>query len=382
MSVCGIIAEYNPFHAGHAYHCRRIRAQLPDAVLVSVMSGNYVQRGDLAVWEKYRRAGYAVRAGGPDLIFELSLPAALGSAERFAAGAVSQLLSTGCLTHLSFGSECGDAALLRRTAAVMQTPDFSDRLRQKLESGIGYAAASQAALQELFPEGAPLLGAPNDTLGIQYLRALGDHPVSVLPVARIGAGHDAPPADGFPSASYLRALLAEGADTSAYLAPETAGWPRHTIQEHEDAILSYLRRLSPAELAALPDVSEGLENRLYRAVRESRTVSELVEACTSRRYARSRIRRLILCAWLGIRADLAALPPQYLRVLAFNDRGRALLKTMKQTASLPVITKPLAAQSLTGPAQQLWSLDMLADDLYHCPAPSGSGWRQTTVYCR
>ena len=119
MSVCGIIAEYNPFHAGHAYHSRRIRAQLPDAVLVSVMSGNYVQRGDLAVWEKYRRAGYAVRAGGPDLIFELSLPAALGSAERFAAGAVSQLLSTGCLTHLSFGSECGDAALLRRTAAVM-----------------------------------------------------------------------------------------------------------------------------------------------------------------------------------------------------------------------------------------------------------------------
>ena len=147
MSVCGIIAEYNPFHAGHAYHCRRIRAQLPDAVLVSVMSGNYVQRGDLAVWEKYRRAGYAVRAGGPDLIFELSLPAALGSAERFAAGAVSQLLSTGCLTHLSFGSECGDASLLRRTAAVMQTAEFADRLRQKLEAGIGYAAASQAALQ-------------------------------------------------------------------------------------------------------------------------------------------------------------------------------------------------------------------------------------------
>lgn len=382
MSVCGIIAEYNPFHAGHACHCRRIRQQLPDVTLVSVMSGNYVQRGDLAVWEKYRRAGYAVRSGGPDLIFELSLPAALGSAERFAAGAVSQLLASGCLTHLSFGSECGDADLLTRTATVMQTAEFADRRRQKLLTGIGYAAASQAALQEIFPEGAPLLGTPNDTLGIQYLRALGGRPVSVLPIPRVGAGHDAPPADGFPSASYLRALLTEGQDTSCYLSPETAGWPQHTLRQHEREILSYLRRLSPSELAALPDVSEGLENRLYRAVRESRTIGESVESCTSRRYARSRIRRLILCAWLGIHADLAALPPQYLRVLAFNERGRALLKTMKRTAAVPVITKPLAAQSLTGPAQQLWTLDMLADDLYHCPDPAGSGWRQTAVYCR
>lgn len=382
MSVCGIIAEYNPFHAGHAYHCRCVRRQLPDAVLVSVMSGNFVQRGDFAVWEKYRRAGYAVRSGGPDLIFELSLPAALGSAERFAAGAVSQLLATGCLTHLSFGSECGDSSLLTRTAAVMQTAEYAALRGQTLESGIGYAAASHAALQELFPEGAPLLRTPNDTLGIQYLRALGDHPIRILPVQRIGAGHDAPPEDGFPSASFLRGLLSDGQDVSAYLSPETAEWPRQTLREHAREILSYLRRLSPSELASLPDVSEGLEHRLYRAVRESGSIDAIVESCTSRRYARSRIRRLILCAWLGIRADLAALPPQYLRVLAFNDRGRTLLKTMKQTASLPVITKPLAAQSLTGPAQQLWSLDMLADDLYHCPDPAGSGWRQTAVYCR
>ncbi|MDO5546997.1 MAG: nucleotidyltransferase family protein [Eubacteriales bacterium] len=377
MPVCGIISEYNPFHSGHAHHCRRIRDTLPDAILVSVMSGNYVQRGDFAIWEKYQRAGYAVQSGGPDLILELSLPSALGSAERFAAGAVAQLLATGCLTHLSFGSECGDKEKLLHAAAVMQTEEFSFRRSQKLTGGISYAAAAQAAMQELFPEGAALLGQPNDMLGIQYIRALGDAAVEILPVLRVGARHDAAPENGYPSASYLRQQMASGNDASPYLTPEAAAWPRHTIQQHESELFSYLRRLSPDDLARLPDVSEGLEHRFWRAIREQNSLHDAITACASRRYPVSRIRRLALCAWLGISAELAATPPQYLRVLAFNDKGRGLLKDMKQTASLPVITKPLAAQALTGRAEQLWSLDMLADDLYHFPQPAGSGWKQT-----
>lgn len=377
MPVCGIISEYNPFHPGHAYHCRRIRDTLSDATLVSVMSGNYVQRGDLAIWEKYQRAGYAVQTGGPDLILELSLPSALGSAERFATGAVRQLLATGCLTHLSFGSECGSKELLYRTAAVMQTEEFSALRSQKLTAGISYAAASQTAMQEQFPDGATLLGQPNDMLGIQYIRALGNAPIEVLPIPRIGAGHDAAPENGYPSASYLRQQMSSGTMESSYLSSEAMAWPRHTLHQHEAELFSYLRRLSPDDLARLPDVSEGLEYRLARAIREQTSLPAVIAACTSRRYPASRIRRLVLCAWLGISAELAALSPQYLRVLAFNDKGRILLKTMKKTAELPVITKPLAAQSLTGPAKQLWMLDMLSDDLYHFPQPTGSGWKQT-----
>lgn len=380
MRVCGIVAEYNPFHGGHARQCAAIRAKLDSCAIVSVMSGNYVQRGDMAIWDKYERAAFAVRCGGPDLVIELSLPHALGSAERFANGSVAQLLACGCLTHLSFGSECGDRDKLLSASRLMASPEFSELRNRAMQTGIGYAAACQSAVHELAPELEELISSPNDTLAIQYIRALGSAPVDILPITRTGAGHDQLPADGLPSASWLRRQMYEGHDVSQYFPMDISSIPCHYLKERELEILSYLRRLTADDWAALPDISEGLEYRLYELSRRSGSLDELIAEASSKRYTRSRIRRAVMCAWLGISAETARLEPQYIRVLAFNDRGRELLRTMKSTAALPVITKPLSGKALVGDAQRLWSLDMLADELYHFPAPAGIGWRQTPWY--
>ncbi|MGN1014567.1 MAG: nucleotidyltransferase family protein [Butyricicoccus sp.] len=380
MSVCGIIAEYNPFHAGHARHCAAIRESLPGCSIVAAMSGNYVQRGDLAIWEKYRRAAFAVQSGGPDLVLELPLSAALSSAERFASGGAALLHATGLLTHLSFGSECGDVRRLQQAAAILDSDAFAQCRAEQLKRGLGYAAASEQAMEHLCPDCAPLLRSPNDTLGIQYIRALSGTDVSILPVLRRGAGHDRPPEGGYPSASWLRRQMTQGADVRAYLPEYTRTWPQHVLHHYERDILSYLRRLSAEQWMGIADVSEGLEHRLYRVTRDQPTWDGCIDELSSKRYPRSRMRRILLCGYLGITKELAALPPQYLRVLAFNERGRQLLRNMKQTTALPIITKPLAAQSLTGSAARLWELDMLADDVYHFPAPSGSGWKQTPRY--
>lgn len=382
MDVCGIIAEYNPFHSGHAHQCAQARAMISGCAVLSVMSGNYVQRGEPAIWEKYQRAELAIRSGGPDLIVELALPAALSSAEYFAKGGVQQLLATGIVTHLSFGSECGDTTLLQRAAHISDSAAFFDARQQHLRSGLGYAAASEAAMRELAPDCAPLLTSPNDTLGIQYLRASNGTAVTPLPIRRIGAPHDGAPVHSVPSASWLRQKMHAQEDVQKYFSVDTSTWTRHAISEYEREIMAYLRRLSPEQWRAVCGVSEGLEFRLFRAVRDSASFSDTVQAASAKRYPTSRIRRLLLCAYLGITQKLAALPPQYLRVLAFNDTGRTLLREMKRSCAIPVITKPLTAKTLVGSARQLWELDMLADDLYHNSQPCGSGWRQNPFFLR
>lgn len=382
MDVCGIIAEYNPFHGGHAYQCAQIRTQIPGCAIVSVMSGNYVQRGEPAIWEKYQRAELSVRSGGPDLILELSLPAVLSSAEFFARGGVQQLLATGLLTHLSFGSECGDTTLLQRAAHLSDSPTFSEARQRQLERGLGYAAAAEAAMRELAPDCAPLLASPNDTLGIQYLRALGNAPVAPVPIRRVGARHDGAPEQSVPSASWLRQKMHAQEDIHEFFSFTTDTWERHTPADYDREMMAYLRRLSPEQWAEVSGISEGLEFRLHRAVHDSSTLAKTVQATCAKRYPTSRIRRLILCAYLGITQSLAALPPQYLRVLAFNDSGRALLREMKVHGTLPIVTKPLTAKELSADAQTLWRLDMLADDLYHSDKPSGSGWRKNPFYLR
>lgn len=385
MRLCAIISEYNPFHLGHSYQIRRTREQLPDALIVSVMSGNYVQRGDIAVWDKYTRARLAVQAGGPDLVLELPLTAALSSAEGFARGAVSLIRSLGCVTHLSFGSECGSAELLMRAAALTASEAFRTARARALSEGLSYPAALHRAAQETQPDCVAVFSEPNDTLGLEYCRALRDLCPEILPIAvkRTGAAHDSTDTtESICSASYLRTLLYQGHPDSPRFLPTSSRSALnteriHRISEMEPAILPYLRRLTPDTLAGIHGFSEGLEHRFAEAAGRARSLPELYEGIKSKRYPLSRVRRAVLCAYLGITSDLAALPPQYVRVLALNSHGRTVLKQMKSTCSLPVITKPTAARALTGDAKSLWTLDMTADNLYHFPETSGSGWKRT-----
>lgn len=373
QKVAGIVAEYNPFHRGHAYHIAETRRLLgADCAVLCVMSGDFVQRGDVAVFDKFARAEMAVR-GGADLVLELPLRWSLSPAEVFAHGAVSLLESTGVVTHLSFGSECGDVNRLLAAVDAQHTPAFLEAFNAALASGVSYPRAQELAARRAAPEIAELLTQPNDTLALMYLQALWALDSEIIPVAipRVGAGHDAAGESDYPSASRLRERLRAGERVSEWV-PHLPEAKPVFLADLEIAILSRLRMLPREAFAALPCSSEGLENVLYKVVHSAAALEEILAAAKSKRYPMSRLRRMLLCAALGVRRDVQS---PYLRVLAANKRGRALLHTMRETATLPVITKPAAARE-----NAEFRLTADAHDLYVLAQPDktpGQDWRHT-----
>jgi len=389
-NVIGIVAEYNPFHNGHARLIEQTRAQLGAVCpVVCVMSGDFVQRGSPAVYSKFARAEAAVRCGA-DLVLELPLPWSLSSAEGFARGAVGLLGSLGVVTHLSFGSECGELDPLQRVAEALLDPLLGEDLRAELRSGIPFAAARQQAVARRVGALAELLQAPNNILAVEYLKAIYDqrlelHPLTVL---RTGAQHDRFAEGNIRSASELRMRIGAGEDVSAFL-PRAAAeiFAREKTrgpvlpEALESALLSRLRMLPQTVYNALPGATEGLGNSLYRAAHEEPTLDGVLAAAKSKRYALARIRRMTMCAALGVTAGMDGGTPPYARVLAIGAQGRELLRAIDMRASVPVITKPAAGRSLPGPAGEIFALTADAHDLYvlGCPAREerrcGGDWR-------
>lgn len=382
MNAAGIIVEYNPLHMGHVHLLRQTRRILgEDTAILCCMSGDFVQRGDFALLRRQARAKAAVQSGA-DLVLELPLPWAVSSAEGFARGAVETLLSTNVLTHLAFGSECGDGAALQRVAAALQSEEFPALLRQELKVGDSFAAARERAVgKRLSPEDAALLQSPNNILGIEYCKALLDCKSTVEPltIRRFGAAHDAKEAQGtIASASAIRTLLKEGeqalslmapAMKEAYLEEKAAGRAPVLWQNSERAILARLRSMRREEFAALDQGKEGLYNRLYEASRTAAGVEELLAAAKTKRYAYARLRRMVLWAYLGLKPAEIPQHPVYLRPLAMNDRGRAVLAKMRKEAALPILTKPADVRRLGPEAQRLFAMEAAAADLYSLSYP-------------
>lgn len=382
MNAAGIIVEYNPLHMGHVHLLRQTRRILgEDTAILCCMSGDFVQRGDFALLRRQARAKAAVQSGA-DLVLELPLPWAVSSAEGFARGAVETLLSTNVLTHLAFGSECGDGAALQRVAAALQSEEFPALLRQELKVGDSFAAARERSVgKRLSPEDAALLQSPNNILGIEYCKALLDCKSTVEPltIRRVGAAHDAKEAQGtIASASAIRTLLKEGeqalslmapAMKEAYLEEEAAGRAPVLWQNSERAILARLRSMRREDFAALDQGKEGLYNRLYEASRTAAGVEELLAAAKTKRYAYARLRRMVLWAYLGLKPAEIPQHPVYLRPLAMNDRGRAVLAKMRKEAALPILTKPADVRRLGPEAQRLFAMEAAAADLYSLSYP-------------
>ena len=382
METAGIVAEYNPFHRGHAWHIAETRRRLGgDAPVVCVMSGHWVQRGECALADKWLRAALALDRGA-DLVVELPTPWAMASAESFARGAVSLLAATGVVDVLSFGSETGELAPLEAAAAALDAPDYPERLRAALGRGLSFPAARQEAA------GAACLSAPNNNLGVEYLRSLRALGSTIRPltVPRQGAGHDGPAAGGFASASELRRLLraGRGEEAAPYL---TAPWSGELadMQHIERAVLARLRTMGEGDWAALPDGggAEGLPSRLAKAAREAVSLEDFYTRAKTRRYTHARLRRLALAAFLGLRAAERPAAPPYVRVLGLGGRGRALLRRMKDTCPLPVIVKPAQARELDGPARTLFESEARYTDLYGlcfpAPRPCGAEWIHSPV---
>ena len=335
------------------------------------MSGDFVQRGEAAAFPKHDRARAAV-LGGADLVLELPLPWSISSAEGFARGGVGMLGATGLVTHLAFGSESGDADALQEIAELLLHPETDDLLLQALSSGMPYAAARQKALEQISGRPLPQLETPNDILAVEYLKAarMQNLPLIPLAVRRIGAAHDSTTVTEYPSASLLRHKLRAGEDVSAFLPKKAwdalqAGCGPVDVERVETALLSRLRFLPEQAFAELPDAGEGLYHRIFRAAHTEPTLEAVLDAAASKRYPRARLRRICLCAGLGVKAgDNGGIPP-YLRVLAANARGLTLLRKMEETCALPVVTKPGKVRGLNDGCQTLFELCAAGTDFYH-----------------
>jgi len=391
MVIAGIICEYNPFHNGHAYHISETRRLLgSECAVVCVMSGNFVQRGEAALFPKMARTKAAL-AGGADLVLELPLPWAIGSAGHFAAGGIGVLSALGLPVHLSFGSECGDSVTLSEIADRLLSPSADELIRKNLESGLSYAEAQQNAADELLGEKADLLKNPNDLLGIEYIKASKTQNAAVTPIAvkRFGTAHDSAAVNGgFASASHIRRLVLGGEDISGLVSKESMTLYGEDIKNgaaptvlSEGAVLYRLRTMSDGDFAALPDSGEGLANRLAKYARTESSVADILEKTKTKRYALSRLRRMILAAYLGVTAEMQEGLPPYVRVLGANTRGQEILRAAKDTASLPIITKPASAKKLTGSARDIFELESRATDLYvlSCPVEKGRGGSEWTT---
>ncbi len=368
MKIVGIVAEYNPFHSGHGYHIARTRELLgDDCAVVAAMSGNFVQRGECAITDKWARTRMAL-AGGADLILELPTVWAASSAEHFASGAISILKLAGA-EALSFGSESGDADALKRLADALDTDTYKTALRAHLDRGLPFAVCRQRAAAELVGADAALLESPNDNLGVEYLRAarrVGWQP-EVVAVPRVGAAHDGGDHPRYPSASFVRQQILSG---------ETPMENPAALGFNERAILARLRAMSEADFAALPDSGEGLSNRLFAASRKATTLTELYDLIKTKRYAHSRIRRMVLWAALGLTAADRPDTPPYLRVLGASERGRGVLKAIPE--DIIVITKPTHGKDIP-----LLELEARCTDFYalcreHIE-PCGKEWSTSPI---
>ena len=397
MRTAGIIIEYNPLHAGHLYQLEETRRILgQDTAIIGVMSGDFVQRGDFAIVGRQARAKAAVESG-VDLVLELPLPWAVGSAERFADGGVAALAATGVVDRLVFGSECGDAAALERVASVLLSEGFPALLKQELSTGVSFAAARQQAVERMeTSEDAALLAQPNNILGVEYCKSLlrRESAIRPLTIQRKGAGyHETEPEAELPSATMLRQLLRSGerekaltrmapAMRAAFEEEARLGRAPVLLEICERAILARLRSMSEADFAALDEGREGLYHRLYEASRTAAGLEEILESAKTKRYAYARLRRMVLWAWLGMTPKDFPEEIPYLRVLAANETGRELLARMRKTAAVPVVTKPQHVRRLSREAQALFELEARAADLYALAYPDlsaavgGRLWRE------
>ena len=345
MKTYGIICEYNPFHNGHIYQIEEARKNGATHI-VAIMSGNYVQRGDVAMIDKFARAKVAVNHG-VDLVVEMPVIYSLSSANFFARAGVMMLGALGCVDGISFGSECGDIELLKNAATASLNMSTKENLEAKvkplLEQGMPFPAAIQQAIAiDNGPMIAAVFDSPNNTLAVEYLKAMKmlNLEFELHTVKRKGAAHDSltPSDDGFASGTLLRQMIEDDEDISAFVPKDMAD----VVKEYEEKnmlayfdnlereLLYVLRSNIPPTIAECPDVDPGLANLIFRAGTDSSSLDEFMEKAGTKRYTDARIRRILLNLYIGIKAsDLMIMPP-YGRVLALNENGAEILKAAKE----------------------------------------------------
>lgn len=366
MGLTGIIAEFNPLHKGHEYLIKEAKKYGPVAC---VLSGNFVQRGEVAIAEKRLRARAALLVGA-DLVFELPVLWSMSTAQNFALGGVSVLGNVGC-DRIAFGSECGNVAELIAAADILCSPEFSNQLAEFLKNGTTFATAREKAAKASGLKGDLLKGA-NNNLAIEYIIAAKNSGLNVefSTLARKGAAHDSYDEAEFVSASLLRKKLREG-DRDFCKKNMPYGIAEIFSEENisdmariERLILGTLRTKTIDDLKKLPDLSEGVENKLFSAIKLAKSLEDLYNKLKVKRYTHARIRRLVLSAFIGADDSLFMKPVPYIRVLGFSNKGKELLKKVTAESSVPVITRATDIKLLKGDALKVFEAECRATDLF------------------
>lgn len=366
MGICGVIAEFNPLHNGHKYLIEAIKND--GHVAVSVISGNFVQRGDTSIIPKWERAKSALEAGA-DVVLELPVPWSMSTAQNFALGGVSALSALNIDT-LAFGSECGDADKLILVANTLLTPEFNNRLKEELKTNKTFAQIRQELLTEFLGDTANVLSSPNDTLGVEYILAakrLGLD-LNFKAIKRQGAGHDELVASKeFASSTMIRnAVLEKDYSLLSDYMPDFSynillSSPISDIRRLDLAIISRLKLLKKEDFSLLPDISEGLDNLIYSSIRETNSYDELLMKVKSKRYTLARIRRIILAAFLGIDNSFFLKEPPYTRVLGFSSNGASILPKKPKK---PIITKVSEINKLDDFSKKVFEIENKAGEIY------------------
>lgn len=392
MNIVGVIAEYNPLHGGHLYHLNQIKTHLNPDGIVCVMSGNFVQRGEPAIFDKWARAEMALNAGA-DLVIELPVCFATATAEIFAESAVRLLYKTGIVNTLSFGMEnYHEKEFFALGELLAQEPVLlKEMIKNNLKQGVSFPLARQKAIEEYLLSKscnydiktiAHMLKMPNSILALEYLKAIirTKAGFSVFPVLRKGAGyHDQNLTGYYSSASAIRKAFRHYDSQSLSVIEKNIpdfcfriirkemdiGRGPVFLKDFETMILCILRRMTKKDLTAFFDIGEGLENRLINAAKNSANIEQLILRTKTRRYPETRINRILIHVLLNIKKDIvSSRDPLYFRVLGFTSKGSYILRQIKARSSNPVITRASDYKDLESRAKQMFEIDLLSSDIY------------------
>lgn len=401
MKAVGFIVEYNPFHNGHAWHLAKAKELSGCEFSVAVMSGNFVQRGQPALFDKWQRAEMAVQSG-VDLVIELPFVFTVRSAQYFAASGIRLLHSLNIISHVCFGAETNDTGLLQKIAKASEEKDVVALLKQNLKKGLTYAAALSQSIEASYGINGNLLSSPNTILAVEYLRAIAKYAPELipLPIKRIANDyHDREISGSIASATAVRlALYASGGLTSNAIEtiPKATAIIISKLLSAERGpslpdglsqfILARLRTANLNWLKNLPEVSEGLENKISECALKAATLTEFFTMVKSKRYPQTRLQRIITHAIIGTtKSEIAYYDqtgPLYARILAFNKNGRQMLKHISAKSSIPLVTKTThflnsRERSSLGedPLKNMLTIDTIASDIYVLTLPA-SRWHK------
>lgn len=387
MKIQGIIAEYNPFHNGHKYHIETGKKISSSTHTIVVMSGNFVQRGEPAIFDKFIRAKMAIKEGA-DLVIELPTVFSLGSAEYFGHGAVSLLNSLGIVDVLSFGCEDDNMTPFEKIASILcnEPEQYKSILKSYLNKGLSFPKAREKALSEFAFSGENVenLFKPNNILGIEYIKSLKKlkSSISINPVKRTGVSYySSDIKDGIASATKIRKLINDdNTELVRKAVPkeifslinqliENKEYSR--LEDFEEIIYSNLLLSTPEKLQSINDISEGIENRILGSIEPNINIDHYLDNISAKRYTRTRLQRILIKILLNLTDDYykdssgCHTSPLYARILAFNSKGREILGELKKSSQIPIITNMNKFdRELLADNGKMLDMDILATNLY------------------